>query len=146
MFREALDNKCLGSPPDTCVTSNDCAGVSACESTPRGSGANCTDGRCFCEHFTVQVEVIRPAADGEIGERECEDVIGTDDIRCILVEGRSADYFLDYNATGCPTSSMAIEFTGFQPGLNDQVQVRYPRSIVPSAGTGNVDTEPAPGE
>jgi hypothetical protein len=130
LFRAALENKCLNSPPDTCVTSDDCSGVSRCETTPRGSGTNCTDdGRCFCEHFTVQVEVIRPSSDGPLDGRDCSEIFGTDDLRCILLEGQDQDYYLDYNATGCSASSMAIEFRAFQPGLNDQVQVRYPRSI-----------------
>jgi hypothetical protein len=142
LFREALDNKCLGSPPDTCVTSDDCSDVSACEASPRGAGSNCTDGRCFCEHFTVQVEVKRPAADGELANRECVALPNTDDIRCILVAGQAADFFIDYNATGCDASNMAIEFTGYQPAVNDQVIVRYPRSLTLSTTEAPADEEP----
>ncbi len=114
---ESLDSKCLADPPVTCDSNADCNGK-ACAS--RGGP------QMFCEAFKIQVEITRPTANGPIAERECEDLKGTGNTRCILTEG--ADFTLNYADSNCGASGISVNLT-YQLQSGDKLGVRYPRAI-----------------
>jgi len=116
---EALDTKCLDAPPVTCDSEADCNGA-AC--APRNRSTN-----KFCEAFRVQVEITRPLSAGALDGHDCEQLRGSETLRCVLNAGD--DYSVVYGDTKCAASGISVDLT-YKLAAGDELGVRYPRAVI----------------